>query len=109
SGSLRATGREGEIAAGVSMASGAPASGAEGSTVECGSDVWGTAGGWGSGVGSTGLVTSAMLTPGSRKSTIVCPDTTIPASSCASQLVNRTQPLLWFTNSREGVAVPWIP
>ena len=54
-------------------------------------------------------VTSAMVTPASRNWTSVPPMVTMPASSSASQLVRRTQPIDWFANSCDGVGVPWMP
>ena len=42
--------------------------------------------------GATGSVTSAMVWPGARNSTVVTFAFTICASSSASQFVSRTQP-----------------
>src|SRR5690606_520473 len=54
-------------------------------------------------------VTSEILTPGGRNSTVVTLALTICASSHASQFVSRTQPCDWLRNNCEGVAVPWMP
>ena len=92
-------------AVGSGSASGSAGCGSVGSVVPSGMAMSATGGV----VAPEAPVTSAMVTPGSRNSTEVPPMRTMPASSWASQLVRRTQPLDWLLNSCDGVGVPWMP